>query len=113
MSSEDKIFWIGALLVRNNMQLTPPLNMPNGLTSQDGKTFSFNGGSFTAEEARHYLKHKTLDSVEKHDSERLTKRETVALSIMSSMDGGGYGSFKYMAADSFKMADAFLEESSK
>jgi len=110
MSNEYKIFWIGALLVRNNMQLTPPLNMPNGLTSQDGKTFSFNGGQFTAEEARHYLKHKTLDIVEQHDSERLTKREEVALRIfVAGVNDHGFDAI----APSYAMADAFLEESGK
>ena len=113
MSNETKIFWIGALLVRNNMQLTPPLNMPNGLTSQDGKTFSFKDGSFTAEEAQYYLKHKTLDSVEKQDSERLTKREEVALRIACAAISADKTADDNMIKNSYLFADAFLEESSK
>ncbi len=110
MSNEDKIFWIGALLVRNNMQLTPPLNMPNGLISQDGNEFLFNGGSFTVEEAQYYLKRKTLDGVEKHDSEHLTKREKVALRIFcQGVNDHGFDAI----AGSYAMADAFLEESNK
>lgn len=109
MNNDQKIIWIDALLVRNDNKLAAPLILPHGLLSQDGVTFKFKGGSFAIEEARQYMEHGTLSG----DSERLTKREEVALSIMSSMDGEGYGSFKDMAVDAFKMADAFLEESSK
>ncbi len=109
MSNETKIFWIGALLVRNSMQLTPPLNMPNGLISQDGKEFLFNGGSFTMEEAQYYLKHKTLDSVENHDRDRLTKREEVALRILCA--NGEISKTKI--GISYMLADAFIEESKK
>ena len=106
-NNDHKEMWINAILRRNDNKLDAPLTLPNGLLSKDGITFNFKGGSFTIDEAKHYMEHGSLGTQIKHDSERLTKRETVALRIYiddtDCMD----------IAHAFLMADAFLEESSK
>jgi hypothetical protein len=102
MNNDQKIIWIDALLARNDNKLEAPLILPHGLLSQDGVTFKFKGGSFAIEEARQYMEHGTLSG----DSDRLTKRQEVALRIYCSGEG-------YTMKISYKLADEFLEESRK
>lgn len=112
MKNDQKIIWIAALLARNDNQLTAPLNLPQGLLSQDGMEFKFNGGSFTLIEAAYYIEHGTSDTQVKHDSERLTKRQEVALRIFCASSSDDDRTIKNIGW-SLKMADEFLEEASK
>ena len=112
MNNDQKIIWIDALLARNDNQLTAPLNLPQGLLSQDGIEFKFNGGSFDIGEAKYYMEHGTLGTQIKHDSELLTKRQEVALRILCSLNNKMSDSQRDILY-SLKLADAFLEESSK